>query len=607
MMANPYTKPDGLAATASAYNTIGLTWSNNETAYPIEIQRKPSGGTYATIATVAAATDSYSDTGCSGSVQYTYRIRYNDGISYSDFSDTATAWTPPQPPSDLAVSYSGKTATLTWTNNGTAYTYVKVYWKASSAESWTTDTETLSGTAVTRDITVTAENTSYGFRIRGYYSDSTLNSEYETESDQTSGIMAPTDLLYTTVGGTQVDLTWTDNSSVEDGFEIYKDGLYLASNVADDTSGSATGLTPATAYKFKVRAYKGTTYSAFCTEVEVTTGDPPDADPVIGTVTAVSSTSLTVTWTDTATNATKFYIYRSTDDLTYTEITSVDDGTETYTDTGLTDDTTYYYKVKAWNVSGWSSFSDSANGTTSLDLDPPTDLVATAISATQITITWTDNAPSADYHCVEIKSTGGTYDTPGTAVTSGTNTLTIGSLSAGTLYTFRIRARHDTPSTYGDYSVPVEKKITIAGTEETRRNETYIALGHVLGIVSETPQTAITSTFRTRPMDFADQDPAAANRFKTVRNVQIEYVDRYASVPMTVYVSVDDGKHWNSLARYVGEGDGTSKCVDFNIEPLTGKYITVKIVVTTTTTSFTITGMFVDYTVGAEYYENDVK
>jgi len=253
-MANPYTKPDGLAATASAYNTIGLTWSNNETAYPIEIQRKPPGGTYATIATVAAATDSYSDTGCSGSVQYTYRIRYNDGISYSDFSDTASAWTPPQPPSDLAVSYSGKTATLTWTNNGTAYTYVKVYWKASADSSWTTDTETLDGTAVTRDITVTSEVTAYDFRIRGYYSSSTLNSEYETESDQTSGIMAPTDLLYTTVGGTQVDLTWTDNSSVEDGFEINQDGAFPAANVADETSGSATGLTAATEYEFKVRA-----------------------------------------------------------------------------------------------------------------------------------------------------------------------------------------------------------------------------------------------------------------------------------------------------------------------------------------------------------------
>src|SRR5574343_443520 len=604
-MADVLAAPSEVTATASAYNTVVIAWTDGEAA-SVGIQRKASGGTYSSVAVVASGVQTYTDTTASGSTQYTYRVRHVAMPDTSAWVEATAVWTLPQPPSGLAGSYSGKTATLTWTNNGVAYTYIKTYYKATSDGSWTTDTETLTGTATTRNITVAAENTAYDFRIKGYYSSSTLDSDYNTVTSQTSGIMAPTVLEGVSNGSTQVGLTWTDNSSVEDGFEIYKDGTLLYTNSAGDTTYSATGLTSSTSYIFKVRAKLGTAYSAFTSELTIVKATPHDATPVIGTVAAVSSTSLTVTWTDTATNATRFYIYRSTDDVTYTEVTYVDSGLGTYTDTGLTDDTTYYYKVRAWNTGGYSSYTAAANGATSLDLDPPTDLVAEAVSSTQIKLTWTDNAPSADYHCIERKSGGSAYSEVGTVAT-GTATYTSGSLTAGTEYTFRIRARHDTPTTYGDYSAPITKTITAVGTESVRRNETYLGLSHIIGVVSETPQTSIAAEFRTKPMDFADQDPSCYNRDKTVKCVRLEYVDNYASVPVTVYVSIDDGEHWNSVSRYIGEADGTSKCADFYIQPLTGKYFTVKISSTSTITAFTWTGMDIEYILGGEHYENDSK
>ncbi len=604
-MAAPLDAPTNLTAVASAYNTVVLTWDSNESA-STRIQWKESGGTYSVGAVVASGVETYTHSTASRNTQYTYRVRHFLGDEYSDWHESDAVWTPPQPPSDLAVAYSGRAATLTWTVNGT-YTYLKVYYKASSASAWTTDTETLSGTATTRAITVPAEVTNYDFRIRGYYSSSTLNSDYETESTQTSGLAAPTNFEAASASsGTQIDLTWTDNSSAEGGFEVYVDGAAYSTPAANATSASVTSRTPGETYTVKIRAYTGTTYSEWTDEETVVMSDPPDADAVIGTVTAVSSTSLTVTWTDTATNATRFYLYRSTDDSTYEEVTYTASGIQTYTDTGLTDDTKYYYKVRAWNTSGYSALSSSANGTTSLDLDPPTDLVASAISSTQIKLTWTDNATSADYHSVERKVSGGSYAEVGTVAT-GTSEYTSGSLTAGTEYTFRLRARHDTPTTYGDYSAPVTKTITAVGTDSVRRNETYIGLSNIVGIASDEPKSTITCSWRSKPMDFSDQDSTCLNKLKTVRRVQLEFIDEYSSIPVTVYLSVDDGEHWNSCSRYIGEGESKSKTADFYLEPLTGQFFTVKVTSTSAITKFTWTGLNIKYNLGGEYIENDLS
>jgi hypothetical protein len=79
---------------------------------------------------------------------------------------------------------------------------------------------------------------------------------------------APTVLDATTVSSSQIDLTWTDNASTEDGFYIYQSTdnvtfTLVGTNAANDTTYSATGLSASTLYYFKVRAFKGTMRSAY--------------------------------------------------------------------------------------------------------------------------------------------------------------------------------------------------------------------------------------------------------------------------------------------------------------------------------------------------------
>lgn len=93
-------------------------------------------------------------------------------------------------------------------------------------------------------------------------------------------------------------------------------------------------------------------------------GVAPVAPSLLGAV-AASDTAIDLTWTDNATDETGFKIERSADGSTgWTEIgvNGANDGT--YSDTGLTAETTYYYRVRAYNGSGNSTYSNTASATT---------------------------------------------------------------------------------------------------------------------------------------------------------------------------------------------------------------------------------------------------
>jgi len=87
---------------------------------------------------------------------------------------------------------------------------------------------------------------------------------------------APSGLTLTVISDTEIQLDWTGGSTNEDGFSIERstDGVTY-SEIATTLTGVVhyhnTGLTVGTLYYYKVRAYKGTLYSTYCTAVSVST------------------------------------------------------------------------------------------------------------------------------------------------------------------------------------------------------------------------------------------------------------------------------------------------------------------------------------------------
>ena len=96
---------------------------------------------------------------------------------------------------------------------------------------------------------------------------------------------------------------------------------------------------------------------------EMQPGDPPSA-PANLSATAISAAQINLTWTDNADNESGFYIERSPNGTNWTQIAAVGANATSYADTTVSPDTTYYYRVRAFNGSGASGYSNTASATT---------------------------------------------------------------------------------------------------------------------------------------------------------------------------------------------------------------------------------------------------
>src|SRR6185437_4021085 len=101
----------------------------------------------------------------------------------------------------------------------------------------------------------------------------------------------------------------------------------------------------------------------------------------------LTTTSVTLTWTDNATNATGYRVIRQLESNNSQFITTLSPTATTYTDTGLTPGRAYDYTISAINLAG-----PSAGADVSIQTVPtaPTGLTAT-VGSKQVTLNWTSS------------------------------------------------------------------------------------------------------------------------------------------------------------------------------------------------------------------------
>lgn len=93
--------------------------------------------------------------------------------------------------------------------------------------------------------------------------------------------------------------------------------------------------------------------------------DDPPAAPTNLTLTAVSSTQINLSWTDNANSESGYYVERSVSGGGWTRIATLAANAISYANTGLTQGTTYGYRVQAYNDRGASAYSNEPTATTS--------------------------------------------------------------------------------------------------------------------------------------------------------------------------------------------------------------------------------------------------
>jgi hypothetical protein len=80
--------------------------------------------------------------------------------------------------------------------------------------------------------------------------------------------------------------------------------------------------------------------------------------------TAMTSTKIALSWADNSSDESGFYVYRSTDGITWNLVSTLAANTTTWTSTGLAKGARYYYKVTAFNAAGESAATNISSATT---------------------------------------------------------------------------------------------------------------------------------------------------------------------------------------------------------------------------------------------------
>src|SRR4030043_1990542 len=115
-------------------------------------------------------------------------------------------------------------------------------------------------------------------------------------------------------------------------------------------------------------------------------------------------------------------------------------------------------------LSGWIQTGGRINAYKALSfLRTPTKLTATAISPTQISLTWSDNATGECGYRIERKISGGTYtEIPGSPLQAGSSSFTDSGLAPNTTYTYKIKAYNDIAESF--YSTEVSTTTPLTGS-----------------------------------------------------------------------------------------------------------------------------------------------
>ncbi|MCI0536488.1 MAG: fibronectin type III domain-containing protein [Verrucomicrobiales bacterium] len=268
---------------------------------------------------------------------------------------------------------------------------------------------------------------------------------------------APSGLSAIAIAYNKISLTWLDNANNESEYHIERslDGSAwseIATVAANATSFTNTGLSANMTYYYRLRAWNSAGYSSYSNSASAETplASPKPVAPSNLAAVAVSSSQINLTWSDLSDNENGFKIQRSTDNVNFALVASVGANITSYSNTGLAVDTTYYYRVKAYNSGGSSPYSNVASATTGQPAPvapaAPSNLTAAALSDTEIRLNWTQNSSNESGFFVERSLNGSSGWSQVAAV--GTNAITYrdSGLNSFTTYYYRVRA-HNTAGT----------------------------------------------------------------------------------------------------------------------------------------------------------------
>jgi len=516
----PPTAPSSLTALATGPTQVNLSWTastDNVGVTGYFVQRCSGSGctNFSQVASLPGNTTAYNDTSVAPSTTYNYQIVATDASGNPSLpSNPASATTladtqAPTAPSNLAAAVVSNTQiNLTWTasTDNVGVTNYLIQRCATPACSNFAQIGTTGGPGTAYSDTTVSASTSYTYQVIA--TDAALNQSLpsNTATAITTGPpAAPSLLTATAASATQINLAWTNNAINQTGFKVERspDNVTFAqigTAGASATTYSDPNLLPQTLYYYRVRATNASGDSAYSNVSSATTladTTPPTAPSGL-TATAASSTQINLSWTASTDNVavTGYQIQRcqGTGCNAFAQIAAPAGTGTTYVDTGLSPSVSYSYQVIATDAAGNPSSPSNISSATTLAGPPaaPSGLLATAAGATQINLSWTNNATNQTGFKVERSPDGVTFTQIGTTGAT-TTTYSDSPLAPMTLYYYRVRATNGAgdsaytnvanATTLADTTPPTApSNVTATATSSTQINLAWTASSDNVGV-----------------------------------------------------------------------------------------------------------------------------
>jgi hypothetical protein len=280
--------PTGLTATRTDGANLRLDWTDapNETRYYLE--RSTDGMNWGNIGDVDANVITFAQNSLVPFTTYYFRVKAHDGQAFSAPSNTATVMTGgtlAAPTGLVANATAEDELVLSWGDASEGEDGFELQRMEGTGGAWQTVTTTAANAIVYTDAGLTADQT-YTYRARAVRSTPVeIVSDWSNEATKkTPKLPAPKSLVANAVSSSEINLTWSETVTGEDGFlvEVSSDGgaNYSAFPMLPPNARhySATGLQPETSYKFRVATKKGANLSEYFAVATATTRPVPGPD-----------------------------------------------------------------------------------------------------------------------------------------------------------------------------------------------------------------------------------------------------------------------------------------------------------------------------------------
>jgi titin len=420
----------GLTAVGASTTQVNLTWddSTGETGYTID---RFNGKVYVQIGTTAADVHSFTNTGLVAGATYYYRVHAINAGGASLMDGTFVPGTTiPLATALTTTAVSNTSIRLNWTNVAGETGY-RIERSADGSTGWTTIKT--AGTDVLNYIdTGLTTDTPYFYRVTAF----NASGDAAASAVKTTRTLlpAPTGLAASSPSATQVNLTWNDSTG-ETGYVIertvdLRTWTAIASLGANVTAYSNTGLSGGYGYAYRVRAVNAGGNSDASTSVTQVTRP---AAPAVATNSPLP-TQVNLSWTNVL-SETGYRVEWSANGSTWSVLTTTAANVVSASQTGLTENALYYYRVTPFTASGDGATSTVVSRRTVLSA--PTGVTATAPTPTTVAVHWNDSTGETGYR---IERFSGVSWAPLVNLAANVTSYTDAGLVKGKLYYYRVRA-----------------------------------------------------------------------------------------------------------------------------------------------------------------------